>query len=277
MSYRMFIYISTTGLYIIFGVALFLSILFYLLFSYYWDKVNESSSLVRNLYLLNMTYKFQTGINKQFRLNKACNSVAQFRKVDLSNFFMSVINDSIDYYDELINKVESNRMLLKEYTEELSKLQSTATKELSHKYKMPLFVYRLIEKEIIRRKRSHPRTDTEFIVRTTYISPKGKNSYQNAFTYSFSDFKKYTDLVHLQIEKKKTKEYQRMIMSDALRYEILHRDGFKCQLCGATSKDGYTRLHVDHIVPIAKGGKTEKSNLRTLCDRCNLGKKDKIE
>jgi len=277
MKYSIFIYISAVGLYIIFGVILFLAIIFYLLFSYYWDKVNESSILIRNLYLLNKNYKFQTGIKKHFKLIKACTSYAQYKKVDLSNLFMSIINENIEYYDELLNKIDSNKMLQKEYTEELNKLQSEATKELAHKYKMPLFVYRMIEKEIVNRKKANPRIDTEFIVRTTYMSPKGKNAYQNAFTYNVSNAKKYIELVHLQIDKKKTKEYQRAIMSDALRYEILHRDSFKCQLCGASSKDGYTKLHVDHIIPIAKGGKTEKSNLRTLCDRCNLGKRDSIE
>lgn len=65
-------------------------------------------------------------------------------------------------------------------------------------------------------------------------------------------------------------------MSDSLRYDVLARDGFKCVICGATVEDG-VKLHVDHIIPISKGGKTEIDNLRTLCDRCNLGKSDKIE
>lgn len=65
-------------------------------------------------------------------------------------------------------------------------------------------------------------------------------------------------------------------MSDSLRYDILHRDGFKCQICGRTQADG-VKLHIDHVIPIAKGGKTVKENLRTLCDQCNLGKRDKTE
>ena len=69
---------------------------------------------------------------------------------------------------------------------------------------------------------------------------------------------------------------QRRLMKASLRYEILTRDGFRCRICGASADDGVT-LHVDHIIPVSKGGKTEKSNLRTLCDRCNLGKGDKIE
>lgn len=69
---------------------------------------------------------------------------------------------------------------------------------------------------------------------------------------------------------------ERRKMTDSLRYDILRRDGFRCQLCGATQKDGY-RLHVDHIIPVSRGGQTVPSNLRTLCERCNMGKSDKLE
>ncbi len=88
-----------------------------------------------------------------------------------------------------------------------------------------------------------------------------------------------------RIEKEKTmseqKRYiaaQRRLMTDSLRYDVMHRDGFRCVLCGASPKtDPNIVLHVDHIMPLSKGGKTEMSNLRTLCERCNLGKRDKIE
>ena len=69
---------------------------------------------------------------------------------------------------------------------------------------------------------------------------------------------------------------QRRLMTDKLRYEILKRDGFRCQICGATANDG-VKLHVDHIYPVSKGGKTVPENLRTLCERCNMGKGDSIE
>ena len=57
---------------------------------------------------------------------------------------------------------------------------------------------------------------------------------------------------------------------------MLKRDNFQCQICGSSAQDG-VKLHVDHIVPVSKGGKTILSNLRTLCDRCNMGKSDKLE
>jgi HNH endonuclease len=57
------------------------------------------------------------------------------------------------------------------------------------------------------------------------------------------------------------------------RFEVLRRDNYKCRACGkspATHKG--IILHIDHIKPLAKGGKTVLKNLQTLCGDCNIGK-----
>ena len=41
--------------------------------------------------------------------------------------------------------------------------------------------------------------------------------------------------------------------------------------CGRGREDG-VKLHVDHIVPVSRGGKSVISNLQTLCEDCNCGK-----
>jgi len=65
---------------------------------------------------------------------------------------------------------------------------------------------------------------------------------------------------------------ERARMSIKLRFSILRRDGFACRACGRSKEQPGVKLHVDHIVAIANGGKTEESNLQTLCEECNLGK-----
>jgi 5-methylcytosine-specific restriction endonuclease McrA len=60
-------------------------------------------------------------------------------------------------------------------------------------------------------------------------------------------------------------------MTPKLRFEILQRDNYRCRGCGASADDDVA-LHVDHIVAIANGGSTVRSNLHTLCAACNLGK-----
>jgi len=59
-----------------------------------------------------------------------------------------------------------------------------------------------------------------------------------------------------------------------LRFNVMRRDGHRCRLCGLTADDG-VQLQVDHIVPVAKGGKTVIENLWLLCQPCNSGKSKK--
>lgn len=63
----------------------------------------------------------------------------------------------------------------------------------------------------------------------------------------------------------------------SLRLRVMQRDRFRCVLCGdgpAASPDCV--LQVDHLLPFSKGGRTEASNLRTLCRTCNLGRGNRI-
>jgi rubredoxin len=64
---------------------------------------------------------------------------------------------------------------------------------------------------------------------------------------------------------------KRKPIKPSLRFEILKRDGYRCQMCGVTAKDGAT-LEIDHIYPISKGGTNDPSNLQVLCRDCNAGK-----
>lgn len=68
-------------------------------------------------------------------------------------------------------------------------------------------------------------------------------------------------------------------ISSQLRTEILERNGFTCQLCGAGAGDPdpfnpkrKVRLHVDHIIPISQGGTDDRDNLRAVCSTCNQGR-----
>lgn len=58
-----------------------------------------------------------------------------------------------------------------------------------------------------------------------------------------------------------------------VRFRIMRRDSYTCQLCGKKREDG-VQLEVDHKVPVAKDGPTEERNLWVLCDVCNNGKSD---
>lgn len=64
-------------------------------------------------------------------------------------------------------------------------------------------------------------------------------------------------------------------ISARLHSRVLIRDNCQCRMCGTSPlKDPAITLHVDHILPWSKGGRTALGNLQTLCARCNRGKGD---
>jgi 5-methylcytosine-specific restriction endonuclease McrA len=54
---------------------------------------------------------------------------------------------------------------------------------------------------------------------------------------------------------------------EGVRWTVWERDAFRCRHCG---KQRF--LTLDHIVPVAKGGGDDLSNLQTLCRTCNSRK-----
>lgn len=70
---------------------------------------------------------------------------------------------------------------------------------------------------------------------------------------------------------------QRTLMTPKLREFIKHRDNYTCCQCGnSTYAEPNLLLEIDHIIPVSKGGLTEKNNLQTLCWKCNRSKSNKI-
>lgn len=67
-------------------------------------------------------------------------------------------------------------------------------------------------------------------------------------------------------------EHTRLIPS-AVKLEVWQRDKGRCCLCGSADN-----LHFDHDLPFSKGGTSlSPKNIRLLCRRHNLQKRDRIE
>jgi diadenosine tetraphosphate (Ap4A) HIT family hydrolase len=57
----------------------------------------------------------------------------------------------------------------------------------------------------------------------------------------------------------------------SIRYEVLKRAGFRCELCGVPADE--RALEADHIVPRKHGGTYDPENLQALCWKCNAEKR----
>lgn len=58
------------------------------------------------------------------------------------------------------------------------------------------------------------------------------------------------------------------------RDEIIRRDRATCYLCGKVCE--LDEIHLDHVVPLSKGGAHTPENVRVACAACNLEKGDAL-
>jgi diadenosine tetraphosphate (Ap4A) HIT family hydrolase/5-methylcytosine-specific restriction endonuclease McrA len=62
----------------------------------------------------------------------------------------------------------------------------------------------------------------------------------------------------------------RRLVSGSVRYSVLKRANFHCELCGIRADD--KALEVDHIIPKSLGGADDIVNYQALCYSCNASK-----
>ena len=113
---------------------------------------------------------------------------------------------------------------------------------------------------------------------------------RNKKQYTLTDFQTLSDgQIHILIglcedrlqeylKKRGTKiwEHRRKsggYISGPVRYEVLKRAKFHCDLCGIAADQ--KALEVDHILPRSKGGDDDLSNFQALCYSCNAMKRDR--
>ena len=116
------------------------------------------------------------------------------------------------------------------------------------------------------------------------ITSKEKNQYTLIGSEELTDDERSQLITHCQnkIEEflgkrgDKVWEHRRKssgYISGTIRYEILKRAKFRCELCGISAEQ--KALEVDHIIPRNNGGNDDQSNLQALCYSCNAMKRDR--
>lgn len=280
-----------------FGIAalIFVSFLFlhnlFVYIRFIWKKFDEkysqlvikNSERLKNLLLLNEQTKFNK-INKlKYSYHQRCNSKRQLDKLDLRKFFIGMIENEFNVFSEIYNQCDltlQNQKFYLQYIEECNKIKSQITKDKCKVLKTNIKKFTNRENKLFVKKQLNPTREIHFEVEATYTSPAGRSFYDKNIHYNALEFMDIYKETKKLMEQKQTRQYQikleRMKVNDSLRYDVLKRDGFKCQICGSSVNDG-VKLHVDHIFPVSRGGQTTMNNLRTLCSRCNMGKRDKIE
>lgn len=124
--------------------------------------------------------------------------------------------------------------------------------------------------------RQHTRYRQHNYVKTPYVVTDVESEFVCSFDYLKE---RYHVLRAIGFETTTAKYFaknQRNLMTPELRRRIKIRDHYTCQECGKYMPDE-VGLHIDHIIPVSKGGKTVESNLQVLCDKCNLRKNNRVQ
>lgn len=240
-------------------------------------KLKNKSQLYLNILRLNNKYKFDkfTPFYDQYYVRHK----ADFLNCNIDDYLLMTINDKYENlkkyktdYDLISNKY-------KQYEKEYKELEQYINNEEAIKLNFKIDEYNKYQLKILNDNKLKNDIEFKIVIYINYRSNKGKVKKNKYRVYDKDLFSKFlNDYFYL---KKQNKIYEissrveRARMSESLRYDVFKRDDYKCQICGAGAKDG-ANLQVDHIIPVSKGGKTEISNLQTLCSRCNLGKSNKM-
>lgn len=68
---------------------------------------------------------------------------------------------------------------------------------------------------------------------------------------------------------------KRAPLCDGIREEIFAKADGKCHHCGVSIDPD--NFHVDHLIPVARGGLTHESNLVASCPQCNFKKGARLQ
>lgn len=246
----------------------------------YYDFVLQNSICIEKLKEINSRYVFN--ISKSFD---------QSHTYDNENFFNNIsCTDYLIYqlqfikYDVLkqIKAINANAQRYEKYLNEVNSVTEYGNYKCQPK---KLKIEKLIktEKKLFENTKLLPQTLFSLKV-VLFISNINGRIYDNKYQNYTEE--QVTYLIK-RINNKNGKFYndrhiwdaicrvERGKVSNKMRFSIYSRDGYRCRICGAR-QGKRVQLEIDHIIPIAKGGKSTYDNLQTLCHNCNVQKGDNV-
>lgn len=243
--------------------------------------VTENSGALAALSSLNANYQHQLKYLGPIVYNweDRVNSKAKYDRYDLHKFFLAQL---AVLEDQIISQLAVRMNDVSVYAEYRVAYEQLGPKQLGrskHEKISNVSFVRIEKKLFTKRMLKAPVCAAQVRCFVRYTSPKGQNSYSRGLEWDFDGLRSaLAEMKQIQATRSTVmflRQQERNRMNNSLRYQVLKSDNHRCRACGATPQTHGVTLHVDHIVPVSMGGKTEMSNLQTLCDTCNLGKSNR--
>ncbi|MFR6026911.1 MAG: HNH endonuclease [Christensenellales bacterium] len=239
-------------------------------------RVEKRSKRLKALREINSRYQFDQKIEEQYEHWVYLKTKQQYDQFSFERYMRGMMETNFENHEKLIRQIQYNRKQMQRYQSELSALPDYMSAQDARRNKVPYSFCKRVERKLSENELKNAVVSPNFL----YCMPKptGRmlSKESDIHINSFLTYTTTKQEMMWRQTRQGNAEYERSKMNSSIRYDILKRDHFRCVICGRSAEDG-VKLHVDHIIPVSKGGKTEYSNLRTLCDTCNFGKRDKYD
>ncbi len=244
--------------------------------SKYIDFLTENSIVLEKLEKINADYKFYEDI-KSFDDEHTYDNENFYENISCRDYLIYQLQFSQREVEKAIKCVDYNKSLYDKYCQEISGI--TGFGEYKHDaIKMNKKYLSKVEKSLFDKNRK--RVQTKFCIEIKLNLSKINGVVYEEKTQVF-DPEEIESLIKMLNDKRYNFYNNREVweaicrvergkVSNKMRFSIYKRDGYRCCICGRKTDD----LEIDHIKPIAKGGKSVYSNLQTLCHNCNKKKGD---
>ncbi len=241
--------------------------------------VSRSSSALEQLRQLNAAnqHRVQYPSPIAYSWEDRVDSKAKFDRYDLNKFFQERISAFEYQIDQQIAQQLEAVEQYAQYQQAYDQLGQTTLGTSGAEGEKPERFNRVEAKMFTKQRLRQPVPVARINCSVSYTSPQGRNSYRNTRSWNFDQLRyglhELRELRATQSTATFLRQQERQRMTADMRFQVLKRDNNRCRACGATSE--VEVLHIDHIHPVSKGGKTEMDNLQTLCQSCNLGKSNR--
>ena len=245
----------------------------------YFSFVSENSLCFCSLKEINSRFTFFPQIN--YDQSYTYDNEKNYETISCDDYLIYQLQYQAEKIREQIEKIHRNKVEYKKYIAQIKNLQPGNFYTSIGKLKKEKLLK--IEKQLCHQTKLSAPTTQFFLTVTLHCSTiNGRRYASKKEIYSDEEI-----LILIQRLHNKNGTYyrdrgiwdaicrvERGKVSNKMRFSIYARDGYRCRNCGVSQR--YATLEIDHIIPIAKGGKSSYDNLQTLCHKCNVEKGDKL-
>lgn len=240
----------------------------------YRDFVLQHSSAIKELNNINGHYKFN--VIKNYDMKHSYDNEKYYEMISPKDYLIYQLVDKQDDIIDAMNDAYGNKIMYDKYWEDIKEKCFFNRYDIND---LPKNQKRLskIEKKYFYNLTKNPQKDFSIHV---YLELTDLNKNRTFDAKSNVFYSNQIRSLIKRINNKRNTFYldqeiwnaicrvERGKVSNKMRFAIYDRDGHRCRMCGCRFDD----LEIDHIIPIAKGGKSTMDNLQTLCHNCNKRK-----